>query len=90
MLNRAGDRTSLWIPHPLSCSSESGTHSHPERMFWQEALHTHGEMAPETKIPEVCQYAVLPHHIVSFFFEVKKIVRTHSLLSKAFPMNISK
>ena len=22
MLNRAGDRTSLWIPHPLSCSSD--------------------------------------------------------------------
>ena len=64
MLKRAGDRM---LPHLLLVQlKKSGTRYNPERMFRQEALNKPREVAPETKIPEVCQNAVLPRCVVSF------------------------
>ena len=55
------------LPHLLLVQlKKSGTHYNPERSFRQEALNKPREVAPETKIPEVCQNAVLPRCVVSF------------------------
>ena len=51
-------------PHLLLVKlKQSGAHSNPERTFGQEALNKPGEMAPETKIPEVRQNAVFPRFV---------------------------
>ena len=43
---------------------QSGAHSNPERTFGQEALNKPAVMAPETKILEDRQNAVLPRCVV--------------------------
>ena len=68
MLKMAGDRMlPCRTPHLLLVQlGKSGTHSNPERTFPQEALNKPGEMAPETKIPEVRQNAVLPPCVINY------------------------
>ena len=66
MLNRAGDRM---LPCGIPISSivqllQNGPHSNPERTFVHKALNKPGDMAPETKISEVRQNAVLPRCVV--------------------------
>ena len=66
MLNRAGDRM---LPCGIHISSivqlrQNGPQSNPERTFGHKALNKPGDMAPETKIPEVRQNAVLPRCLV--------------------------
>ena len=50
-------------PH-LVKHRQSGAHSNPERTFGQEALNKPAVMAPETKILEDRQNAVLPRCVV--------------------------
>ena len=66
MLNRAGQQDATWQDPDLLLVQlwQSGAHCNPERTFRQEVLNKHWEMAPETKIPEVRQNAVLPCCVV--------------------------
>ena len=83
----------LQDPHLLLLQlRQRGTHSNLERLFRQEALNKPGEMASETKIPEVCQNAVLPCCVVvqKMVKTPKKMVKTCSFLTEVFLIKVSK
>ena len=89
MPNRAGIRMlPCWTP--ISClHSFDRAHSNFKRTFKQEVPNKHIHLAPETKIPEIYQNAVLPHHVTGFF-KVKENSKDMLFVNKAFIINVSK